>query len=498
MATSDLQLGRIRRNQWNAITLALTLALLVSSAILLVFYFEDVIVPEARLANGLVMVLGGCCVLPWWMAKRRSTGWTELIVLFSAWYGLTYAVKAFVVLWRPFSLDLGIPFLYRYNPYDSVSVAVAVSLVGLLGTLAGYYMPIGKWIAGRSPILRMKWQCRNYWLIFVFLIAGLGSLAGIYVTDVLLASLPASLTLSMDFILRVCLIFVAISVFFSWKLAFQCERRRDRTFLYVVSLLLTAMAFSFALLQPGKAAFLQIILAVGLARYYSRLAIRISHALSAVVIMAFLVFPLVAALRATGGSDAIERASGALSRLLSLSWEEYWTASFVQFAQRMDSFNSLSAITEVYPRIQPFLNGQGILRQFADGFLPRFVWTSKPITDESAQMNMFVGGDGSSASAVTLVGDLYRNFGVWGVFSGMMFIGVTLRWVYQWCMRMISAGNDIGYVLYLGMLTVLISGENTFAGFYLVLPRMLLILLGASLLLVLLFQSSQSSGQRAQ
>ena len=470
--------------------LALTLVLWTLSAIVLVFYFGVSTVPDAWLANGLLLMLAGCCVLPWWVAQRSSRDQAEVIVFFGLWSGLTFAFKAFVVLWQPFSLALGIPFLYRKSLYDAVSWALFIALLGIAGVLIGYYMPLGERIAARLPVLTAKWQNRNAGPAVLLLIVGLFAIVRKSIG--LPLPFPQPLARSMDFVLGVCPVFVAISLFLLWGLAFQHQQRYHWVLVYFC-LILTVGAFYITLWRAGKAGLVEICLAIGLAWHYSRSPIRAKNLLPFLVTLVFLIFPLVSMYRGSDISNPVERANAALSGLFSLSWDDYWRISFVSFLDRLDSFNVLSAITESYPRILPFLNGQGILQELTAGFLPAFLSPSKPIADWAVQMNVFLGGGGSSASAVTQIGDLYRNFGAWGVFPGMVLIGITLRSLYEWCMRMVRSGNHLGYVLYLGALMVLISGEGTMAAFFLVLPRTLLVLLAACVFLSL---SRQSSAQR--
>jgi hypothetical protein len=471
--------------------LLLGLAHLPLAAIVAIFYF--VLASEAWLANGLLLVLTGCCILPLWMAQRRSRDRAEVIVFFALWFGLTFGFRAFLLLWQPFSTpDLsrfGIPEEhFRGDFYEAMNRALSIALVGLVAVLVGYYMRVGKRIAASWPVLKMKWQSKDYTGRALILFA-VGLLA-IWGPRIVSSSvLPEHLMFSVTFVFSMMQVLVPVSLFFVWSLLFE-RKRLDHWMLF--GLVLTVFAIYASLSSKGQLT--EIVIAIGLAWHYFRAPIRLTGFVLAFLIIVFVIVPLVTLYRAgVSGLDVsgLDRAIAALSGLASLDWNEFWTLSGLAFAHRMDSFNTLLALTQAFPRDLRFLNGQGILKELMEGFVPRFLWPSKPIAEYGAEMSVFVGGIGGAGSVtgVTQIGDLYRNFGVWGVIPGMILIGIALRSMYEWYMRMVRSDNKVGYLLYLGTLNILISGEGTFASLFTVLPRALLVLLVVSVLLRLPLRS---------
>jgi hypothetical protein len=67
-------------------------------------------------------------------------------------------------------------------------------------------------------------------------------------------------------------------------------------------------------------------------------------------------------------------------------------------------------------------------------FVPRFLWPSKPILDEGGWFTVaLAGGSGNAATvgsstAITYPGDLYLQFGLWGIPVGMFVLGVVAQW----------------------------------------------------------------------
>ena len=67
-------------------------------------------------------------------------------------------------------------------------------------------------------------------------------------------------------------------------------------------------------------------------------------------------------------------------------------------------------------------------------FVPRFLWPSKPVLNESGWFTVALrGGSGNpatigSATAVTYPGDLYLQFGLLGIPVGMFVLGIIAQW----------------------------------------------------------------------
>lgn len=63
-------------------------------------------------------------------------------------------------------------------------------------------------------------------------------------------------------------------------------------------------------------------------------------------------------------------------------------------------------------------------------FVPRFLWTSKPIDDIGIRFTEMTTGLGSSCTSPTIPGDLYiRHHGIAGVLLGMFLVGLAIQWL---------------------------------------------------------------------
>jgi hypothetical protein len=99
-------------------------------------------------------------------------------------------------------------------------------------------------------------------------------------------------------------------------------------------------------------------------------------------------------------------------------------------------------------------------------FVPRFLWSDKPVMDIGRWVSTVVMGNPRSmthSQAITFAGDLYLNFGVDGVAVGFFLLGLLLRVIYQ---RYALQGDVSDLFLYLSLWVGLwnLDGAASIAG----------------------------------
>jgi hypothetical protein len=132
--------------------------------------------------------------------------------------------------------------------------------------------------------------------------------------------------------------------------------------------------------------------------------------------------------------------------------------------ERFDTTSSLAVVVANYERLQPYEEGyhlsNNILNSFLTGFIPRFIWNDKPVSSDARSYSQLYFDYGDNSFAITLMGDLLRNFGPIGVPIGMMVLGVFLRVVYA---ALIEGQNVLAWRA--GMFFMLM-GSISYEGFY--------------------------------
>lgn len=81
---------------------------------------------------------------------------------------------------------------------------------------------------------------------------------------------------------------------------------------------------------------------------------------------------------------------------------------------------------------------------------PRFIWHSKPVTNADGnsfgkQIGILNADDTTTSIAPTNIGDLYMNFGIWGIIIGMMILGAFARLVFDQFIE--RSGNSISGIM---------------------------------------------------
>ena len=94
---------------------------------------------------------------------------------------------------------------------------------------------------------------------------------------------------------------------------------------------------------------------------------------------------------------------------------------------RLRSIDSVALIRDQTPSPFPYAGGENYLLLPAIALIPRAAWPGKPVLQESGKFTHTYGQAPSSvvsATQITQIGDLYRNFGFIGTVLGLFFLGL--------------------------------------------------------------------------
>ncbi len=97
------------------------------------------------------------------------------------------------------------------------------------------------------------------------------------------------------------------------------------------------------------------------------------------------------------------------------------------------------------------------------GFIPRVFWANKPTVGDFGLWfsRLYLDSPNRTWNAPTIFGDLYRNFGFWGVPVGMFLVGIFLRVVYDSLIKY-PRGNPLASLLYVHLAGIVVW-EGTFS-----------------------------------
>jgi len=191
--------------------------------------------------------------------------------------------------------------------------------------------------------------------------------------------------------------------------------------------------------------------------------------IGATVIVLALLIPINASYRdmvALGKIDTRSIASP-LSGVVSATFKAFSSAQSTNllrqdvdwFVRRFSFLHSINAIINQTPQKQPFWYGRYYWQIPALVFIPRAVWVNKPCLNYGKWFAITYLGypqETRTSVAVTLVGDLYLNFGVVGVILGMFLLGLCFYFLYQ---KFRSSSSKVTLLVYTMIFPLITSHE---------------------------------------
>ena len=106
-------------------------------------------------------------------------------------------------------------------------------------------------------------------------------------------------------------------------------------------------------------------------------------------------------------------------------------------SRRLDAIGVVSVIVRDTPSVSPFQNGR-TLALIPVAYVPRVLWPGKPVITIGQWVTEAYVPSGhllESNLGTTWVGEFYLNWGVTMVISGMLILGVMLRFAHEALMR---------------------------------------------------------------
>ena len=230
----------------------------------------------------------------------------------------------------------------------------------------------------------------------------------------------------------------------------------------------------FAFLAGPKEYFIPIVLGPVIMYHYARRRVSIKRAVLPLLVFAFVVFPVMTSYRSIQPA-AIRRlsfwdgvgfgASTVAAEISSRNMAEYISWSGHLVAERMDGIYTFSAVIDNVPRTLDFQWGKTIAVGLAM-LVPTFIWQSKydylatVITWGTEIFGPATAGSGGIS--ITQPGELFLNFGPFGMVLGMIALGYGIGRLYWWLM-----GKGFFGVLILAVLfPALVIPEYPIAAYY--------------------------------
>lgn len=377
--------------------------------------------------------------------------------------------------------------------------------IGFVGLTAGYFLPIGKYLAGKiEPRLpKWNWSPDNVWFPgVVLLLIGIGFNALGFVQGLLGFQRNIEINI-FDGLLSFLLIVLTAGTVLLW-LAIFTTKRRDGIFYIMLAVLLLFLPLRMAVLGSRSSLIIGL-LPIAMAFIYSGRRLRWQTTIIFGVIAFFAVIIGVTygtTFRNIKGSEARMSAGdyfgqiGATFEYLSREDPVKIAGDSTQaLADRIENLSSVAVVVANYEKLAPYEESYGlennILNDLYTSFIPRFLWADKPRTSDARAYSDLYFNYGENSFAISPFADLLRNFGPIGIPLGMLILGIYLRLIYA---ALIDTPNPAMWkkVAYFPLLTV-VSYESFYAIIFPSVIRTLFVLALCLLLVNLITNKTRSS-----
>ena len=365
-------------------------------------------------------------------------------LVFAAW---SYIFPAFVIGGVIIAFDLVSWFFMSSieDPEYNLPLTLVYIAIGYAGLTAGYFLPVGKYLAEKAEKIYPKWEWKpdQVWLGgVVLLIIGTGVNILGFIQGLLGFQRNIEIGAYDGLLYFLVTVLTAGSVLL-WLAIFKVERRTG-LFYGLAAMLVIFIPLRMALLGNRGSLFAGLV-PVAYAFFYSGRKIRLRYAAFFAVIGAAAIFIGVAygtTFRNIRGAETRAAAGDYMGQVVAtvdhlLEADPVVLAGDVShaFVERIENLSSVAIVVSNYEKLAPYEASYGlennIVNDLLTAFIPRFVWADKPQTSDPRAYSDLYFNYGDNSFAISPFGDLLRNFGPWGIPFGMMILGFYLRFIYR-------------------------------------------------------------------
>ncbi len=364
-------------------------------------------------------------------------------LVFAAW---SYFVPAFVIgglvlasgLWQPFFMAF-IPDPEYYLPLTMLYIAL-----GFAGLTFGYALPFGKRLGDLLNRRLPLWDWKPREILFpgvVLLAVGVFSSSSAF-TAGLIGYQKSRVIEMFDATLATFTFLVVLSSFMLWYAIFKVEHR-TLPFKVVACILVALVPFS-TLLSGSRGGLIHNLLPIAMAFWLSGRRIKLHHGLILGTLLTGAVLLGVVYgttfRRIKGDEEQVDfntylsQSGQAIKVMNDRGVKDNFAFAIDTLAQRMETTSSLAVVVANYEKLETYAGDYGLAGNIWTytwtAFIPRFIWTDKPLISDARAYSALYFDYGDNSFAITPMGDLLRNFGPIGVPLGMALLGFFLRVLY--------------------------------------------------------------------
>ena len=327
----------------------------------------------------------------------------------------------------------------------NLPLTMQIIIIGFAGLIAGFIIPyggkIGQLISRKLPVL--NWESDNLFipcLILLFL-GFVNNIIGFFAGVIGFQKLDE--VGSYDGIIFLSSLFFVQAGFLLWLALFRRNKVDFKAFLIAGILLSTSLIK--AIFSGNRGGLLHVFLLILLSYIFAGKEIKFKQGLFIGIAMFMVVIAGMiygTTFRQVKGTEARVEATEYVSNIGdtfgsigSNDNAKVLQQGFSSLTERLEAVSSLAVVVSNYEQLKPYEESYGldnnIYKDTVTFFIPRVIWKEKPAASDPRKYSELYFDFGENSFTVTPMGDLLRNFGVWGVPLGMLFLGFVIRILYS-------------------------------------------------------------------
>ncbi|MEP6947033.1 MAG: hypothetical protein ABJA02_14020 [Acidobacteriota bacterium] len=359
----------------------------------------------------------------------------------------SYFIPAFVLGGVMLATGLSQPYFLVYIQDADVNLPYTIQLImlGYAGLAIGYFLPFGR-MAGAvaAQFYRETTYQDSSYIIPSLVLMSLGIInTAISLLSGLFGYQRGAIGIY-DGIIFLSTLYWMQASFMLWFIIFR-QRKLDNRALVIIGILVVS-ALTKALFAGNRSSFLQIFIYILIAYLLAGREVRVKQiALAGLMLIAALLVGTVygTIFRDIKGSED-QQSGGAYTENVFNTIDKIGSddnapllgTGFSALAERIDTLSSVAVVVSNYEQLAPYEASYGlddnITKDLLTFLVPRVIWPDKPLASEPRKYSELYFNYGDNSFAITPIGDLIRNFGVPGVFFGMLILGLILRGLFRW------------------------------------------------------------------
>lgn len=354
-------------------------------------------------------------------------------------------------------------------PYTMILI-----MLGFSGLAVGYFLPVGKRLGAMIESYLPGFELEPSRFVMPGLI-----LLGLGILNSFLAMAAGVIGYqkvqeigTYDGLIFLTTLFWMEASFILWYIVFKRNKLDLISFIVIACILITAVGKT--LLAGNRGGLLQVCIIVGLAYVLSGKQMNFRKTVWAgVLISAALIVGMIygTTFRHIRGTDS-EAGVSTYTENIANTFEQVGTSNnlnMLQFglnnlAERVDLVSSVAVVVSTYEQLAPYEENYGldnnIWKDITSFFIPRVIWNDKPVASDPQAYSDLYFNYGDNSFAITPFADLLRNYGVPGVFIGMLILGIVLRTMYR------ALIEDQPRILWRATLYFMLLTAVSYEGFY--------------------------------